>query len=230
MSDTNGNGGNGWTGFMMPPPVGEAPERVTIEDQPVPPADVLAGMLAESGQVGASVSGPMIVEGIPCISFIVNLPDDVLLQVVQALQSESDELPIRSAMVSLPVPNLPHVHLVVVAVEFEDHGLYIMPFDVGRSAQTRHLDALRDALDEQPVFSMVSNGGTYVAIAFPEEMEDAVLTAVEVQLGKYEQHPWTAEEFDDAVAGFDQLLSMLDITNVIELAELLDRMHAGMPS
>jgi hypothetical protein len=231
MSNTNGNGngGNGWTGFVMPA-MDEPAGPVEIEDQPVPPADVMAAMLAEGGQPGATVSGAMVVDGPPCITFIVNIPDDVLTGIVQALQMDADELPIRSTMVALPVPNLPHVFLVVVAVEFRGHGLYIMPFDISRSAQTRHLPAVRAALEEQPLFAMVSGEGVYVAIAFPEDMEDEVLKAVEAQLDRFDQQPWTTEEFNDAVIGFDQLLSMLDITDVVELAELVDRMHAEMPS
>jgi hypothetical protein len=228
--DGNGNGGFGWTGFALPPE--EAPPaQVKIEKAPPPSAEGMAVALMDTGQVGAVVSGPMIVEGPPVITFVLNTPVEVIDAIAHLLEGDAPALPIRTAVVAVTVPHAPNIFMVVVGIEFRDVGLFIMPFDVGRAISMDLEDELLQAFEAEPVFAMAGNDGHFVAIAFPGDIQVEILDAVEQQLERYKAGPgWDAEEFDAAVDGFDSLLTMLDVTTVPELAEVAARIRGESAS
>jgi hypothetical protein len=235
MRDTNGNGdgngnGFGWAGFM-PPPETEPPERVTIEKPPAPQAEAMAVALMDLGKVGACVSGPMTVEGPPTLTFILNTPVEAIEVIARLLEANAPQIPIRSTVVAVTVPHAPHIFMVIVGIEFRDLALFIMPFDVSRSITMNLENELLQAFENEPVFAMAGNDGHFVAIAFPGEVQADILDAVEQQLDKYKAGPgWEAEEYDAAVEGFDSLLTMLDITDVPDLAELANRIRGESAS
>ena len=230
MRDTNGNGdgngdGFGWAGFALPPET-EPPSRVKIEKRPAPSAEAMAVALMDVGKVGACVSGPMDVEGPPALTFILNTPVEAIEVIARLLEQNAPQLPIRSTVAAVTVPHSPHIFMVVVGIEFRDLALFIIPFDVSRSITMDLEEELLQAFENEPVFAMAGNDGHFVAIAFPGDVQSDILDAVEQQLDKYKAGPgWSAEEYDAAVAGFDNLLSMLDIADAPGLAELADRIR-----